>query len=62
MFELNNKKTVITGGGSGIGKAVSLLFAKQGAEVFVLDLNKERCDETCEEIKNSGGKACNDGL
>lgn len=57
MFKMNNKKAIVTGGGSGIGKAVSLLLAKQGAEVFVLDLNKDRCDETCEEIKNSGGKA-----
>ncbi|TXH20485.1 MAG: SDR family oxidoreductase [Chitinophagaceae bacterium] len=39
MFSLKNKKAVITGAGSGIGKAMALLFAQQGAEVFVLDLS-----------------------
>ena len=38
MFSLQNKKAIITGGGSGIGRAISVLFAKQGAEVHVLEL------------------------
>jgi len=33
MFSLANKKAVITGGGSGIGKAIAVTFAAQGAEV-----------------------------
>ncbi|MEO6905379.1 MAG: short-chain dehydrogenase, partial [Ginsengibacter sp.] len=33
MFSLKNKKAVITGAGSGIGKAMAILFANQGAEV-----------------------------
>lgn len=57
MFELKEKKAVVTGSGSGIGKAVALLFAKQGAEVCVLDLNEEACNATVAEIKNTGGKA-----
>jgi 2-keto-3-deoxy-L-fuconate dehydrogenase len=57
MFDLNNKTAVITGSGSGIGKAVATLFAFQGAEVHLLDLNKEALDETLSEITNQKGKA-----
>jgi len=57
MFELNEKIAVITGSGSGIGKATALLFAKQGAQVHVLDLNEEACNETVKEIQQTGGKA-----
>jgi NAD(P)-dependent dehydrogenase (short-subunit alcohol dehydrogenase family) len=63
MFSLQNKKAIITGGGSGIGKAISLLFAKQGAEVHVLELSLESAQSTVDEITASGGKvfahACN---
>ena len=37
MFSLDNKIAVITGGGSGIGKAIAKLFAKQGAIVHILN-------------------------
>ena len=57
MFQLNGKIAVVTGGGSGIGKAVALLFAKQGAEVHVMDLNEEACNTTVREIQESNGKA-----
>src|SRR5512135_1628072 len=57
MFELNEKITVVTGGGSGIGKAVALLFAKQGAEVHVLDLNETAGKASVNEIQQAGGKA-----
>lgn len=57
MFSLQNKKAVITGGGSGIGKAISLLYARQGAEVHILDLAAENADETVNEIKAAGGNA-----
>lgn len=57
MFELKGKKAVVTGGGSGIGKAVALLFAKQGAIACVLDLNEDACNATAAEIKNAGGEA-----
>jgi len=57
MFELNEKIAVITGSGSGIGKATALLFAKQGAQVHVMDLNEEACNETVKEIQQTGGKA-----
>ncbi|HEY8658492.1 MAG TPA: glucose 1-dehydrogenase [Hanamia sp.] len=57
MFKLNEKIAVVTGSGSGIGKAVALLFAKQGAEVHVIDLNEEACNATVKEIQQTGGKA-----
>ena len=57
MFNLKGKTAVVTGSGSGIGKAVALLFAKQGAQVCVLDLNEEACKATVTEIENSGGAA-----
>jgi len=57
MFRLDGKTAVITGGGSGIGKAIALLFAQQGAEVYVLDLNQDAVKATVDEIKSSRGKA-----
>src|SRR6188472_176670 len=57
MFELNKKVAVVTGGGSGIGKAVALLFAKQGARVNVIDLNEEASNTTVTEITNNHGNA-----
>ena len=63
MFTLKDKKAVITGGGSGIGKAIAVLFAQQGAEVHVIELTAESAGATIEEIKSTGGKvfahACN---
>lgn len=57
MFELKEKIAVVTGGGSGIGKAVAILFARQGAQVNVIDLNEEACNATVAEIKKNNGKA-----
>ncbi|MEO7991950.1 MAG: SDR family oxidoreductase [Chryseolinea sp.] len=57
MFSLQHKTAVITGGGSGIGRAIAELFAKQGASVFILELNKAAADETVSAIKAKGGKA-----
>jgi len=57
MFSLKNKHAVITGGGSGIGRAISVLFAKQGATVHIIELNADAAAQTIEEIKSAGGKA-----
>lgn len=57
IFSLQNKVAVVTGGGSGIGKAVALLFAKQGAHVHVLDLSEENANTTVAEITDAGGTA-----
>lgn len=57
MFSLENKKAVITGAASGIGKAIALLFAKQGAEVHILDFNESAAIEVVKEIEANAGKA-----
>ena len=57
MFSLKNKSTIITGGGSGIGKAVALLFAKQGATVHIIELNMNAADAVVNEINAAGGVA-----
>lgn len=54
MFSLKGKSAVVTGGGSGIGKAIAILFAKQGAEVHIIELNKASADETVAEINAFG--------
>ena len=50
MFSLKNKIAVVTGGGSGIGRAISTLFAKQGAVVHIIELNESAALEAVEEI------------
>ena len=57
MFSLQNKTAVITGGGSGIGHAISVLFAKQGAMVHILELDSENASATVTEIEKAGGRA-----
>ncbi len=57
MFSLSNKTALVTGGGSGIGRAISTLFAKQGASVYILDLDEKGAAQTVEEIKAAGGQA-----
>ena len=39
MFSLKNKKADITGAGNGVGRSMAILFAKQGAEVSIIELN-----------------------
>ena len=57
MFSLKNKIALITGGGSGIGKAISVCFAKQGATLHIIELNANAAQETVDDIVNAGGKA-----
>ncbi len=59
MFRLDNKKAAITGGGSGIGKAIAKLFAARGAEVHILDLDGEKAKETAREIVRDDGQVFN---
>lgn len=56
MFLLQNKIAIITGGGSGIGKSISTLFAKQGATVHILELTEESAKVAVNEITLNGGK------
>lgn len=56
MFDLTHKTSIITGGGSGIGKAIATIFAKQGSVVHILDLD-ENSKRVIEEISAAGGKS-----
>lgn len=56
MFSLQNKTAAITGAASGIGKAVAMLFAENGATVHALDLNEESLKLLEYEIQNINGK------
>jgi len=49
-FSLKNKVALVTGGGSGIGKIISLTFAKQGAKVHILDFDLNAAQTTVSEI------------
>jgi NAD(P)-dependent dehydrogenase (short-subunit alcohol dehydrogenase family) len=57
MFSLKGKSAVITGAGSGIGRAIAVLFAKQGANVHIIEVNAEAAAGTLEEIENLEGAA-----
>jgi 2-keto-3-deoxy-L-fuconate dehydrogenase len=57
MFRLDNKTAIITGGGSGIGKAIAVVFAKQGASVHILDMDEQGATNVVKEIATDGGKA-----
>ncbi|MEM8975021.1 MAG: SDR family oxidoreductase [Pseudomonadota bacterium] len=54
---LSGKTAVITGGAAGIGRASSLMFASEGARVFIIDINEEAARETVEMIAAAGGSA-----
>jgi NAD(P)-dependent dehydrogenase (short-subunit alcohol dehydrogenase family) len=52
---LNNKISVITGGGSGIGKSIAERFAREDSRVYLLEVNKEAGEKTEKEISENGG-------
>lgn len=56
MSTLADQTAVVTGGASGIGKAISHLFAEEGARVALLDVDTDAAEETVEEIEQEGGK------
>ena len=51
------RTSIVTGGASGIGRAIAQRFAASGAYVFVLDIRAKEADETAREILEAGGKA-----
>lgn len=57
MKALENKVAIITGAGSGIGRAAALLYAREGAKVVVSDINEQKAMEVVEEIVHKGGEA-----
>ena len=54
---LQNHIAVVTGSGSGIGRAIALGYAREGARVVLLDMNQKSAAEAAQEIRDSGGKA-----
>ncbi|MEW9673972.1 SDR family NAD(P)-dependent oxidoreductase [Ammoniphilus sp. 3BR4] len=65
MKKFEGKTVIITGAGAGMGRASALLFAKEGANLVVVDLSEQAALETVDLIKSEGGKAiakvCNVG-
>src|SRR5882757_3035763 len=56
-FRLDGKVAVVTGGGSGIGRAIALRFAANGATVRILDIHEDEARAVCQEITAEGGNA-----
>jgi len=57
VMQLEGKGALLTGGGSGIGRATALLFAREGAAVAVVDLDESRAQAVAREIEGEGGEA-----
>lgn len=56
-MKLKDKVAIVTGAGSGMGKAIAKLYAQEGAKVVVSDINVDTAEATVDEIKSSGGQA-----
>src|SRR5699024_291272 len=56
-MRIENKVAIVTGAASGMGKAIAIEYAKQGAKVVVSDMNEEGAFAVAEQIKVAGGRA-----
>jgi NAD(P)-dependent dehydrogenase (short-subunit alcohol dehydrogenase family) len=54
---LQNHIAVVTGAGSGIGRAIALGYASEGARMVLLDINEKAAAEVAQEIRSAGGKS-----
>jgi len=56
-MRLKDKVAIVTGGSSGIGRAIALGYVKEGADVVIAALREDNCEEVVNEIKEMGGNA-----
>src|SRR5260221_12753499 len=59
MPKLAGKISVVTGGAQGIGRAIALLFAREGADVAIIDRNSKAAEEVAKQIRASGQRSIN---
>ncbi|MDP9356987.1 MAG: SDR family NAD(P)-dependent oxidoreductase, partial [Chloroflexota bacterium] len=57
MFRLDGRAALVTGAGSGIGREIALLYAKQGALVALGDIDEAAAERVAGEIAGAGGQA-----
>jgi len=57
MLKLENKNAIVTGSARGIGKAIAMKLAEEGANVVIVDVNLEEAEKTSKEIQNMGRKS-----
>lgn len=57
MTRLTGKVAVVTGGGTGIGRAIAQAFGTEGAKVGVVGRRREKLDETVRAVRDAGGEA-----
>ena len=57
MSQLKDKVAIVTGAGSGIGKSIAMLYAREGAKVVVSDINEENGNHVVDAIIKDGGEA-----
>ena len=54
-MKLDNKVAIITGAASGMGKAIAIRFAGEGAKVVLSDINRAALDEVVEQLRSEKG-------
>ncbi len=57
MGRLENKVAIVTGSGAGIGKAIAISYAEEGAKIVIADFNEEALNATVSELKEAGHEA-----